>query len=67
MAPPSQSAAAGLIIRQKEPGRYTLTARAKSADGSVRPGQHDPNCGSHVIHRPLLIEVVVDHPGNHLL
>jgi DMSO/TMAO reductase YedYZ molybdopterin-dependent catalytic subunit len=42
------------------PGRYTLTARATGADGSVQPDTHDQNYGSYVIHHPLPIEVFVD-------
>jgi DMSO/TMAO reductase YedYZ molybdopterin-dependent catalytic subunit len=46
----------------KEPGRYTLMARAHGADGSVQPDQHDQNYGSYVIDHPLPIEVFVDDP-----
>jgi DMSO/TMAO reductase YedYZ molybdopterin-dependent catalytic subunit len=49
----------------KEPGRYTLLARARGADGSAQPDQHDPNYGSYVIDHPLPIEVFVgDSAGN---
>ena len=51
-------------LTPKRPGRYTLMARAKGADGSVQPDQHDPNYGSYVIHHPLPIEVFVDGPTN---
>jgi DMSO/TMAO reductase YedYZ molybdopterin-dependent catalytic subunit len=51
-------------LTPKEPGSYTLMARAKSANGSVQPDKHDPNHGTYVIHHPLPIEVFVDHPGN---
>ncbi|HEY7312033.1 MAG TPA: sulfite oxidase [Gemmataceae bacterium] len=54
-------------LTPKEPGRYTLLARAKAADGSAQPDKHDPNYGTYVIHHPLPIEVFVDDPGNHLL
>jgi DMSO/TMAO reductase YedYZ molybdopterin-dependent catalytic subunit len=53
-------------LTPKEPGRYTLIARAKGADGSVQPDKHDPNCGTYVIHHPLPIEVFVDEPGKGL-
>jgi hypothetical protein len=39
-------------------------ARAKGADGSVQPDQHDQNYGSYVIHYPLPIEVFVDDGTN---
>jgi Mo-co oxidoreductase dimerisation domain len=54
-------------LTPKQPGRYTLLARAKGADGSVQPDKHDPNYGSYVIHYPLPIEVFVDdvtHPSS---
>jgi DMSO/TMAO reductase YedYZ molybdopterin-dependent catalytic subunit len=54
-------------LTPKEPGRYTLMARAKSANGSVQPDKHNPNYGTYVIHHPLPIEVFVDHPGNRLV
>jgi DMSO/TMAO reductase YedYZ molybdopterin-dependent catalytic subunit len=47
----------------KEPGRYTLLARARSADGSAQPDKHDPNHGTYVITHPLPIEVFVDAPA----
>jgi DMSO/TMAO reductase YedYZ molybdopterin-dependent catalytic subunit len=47
----------------KEPGRYTLLSRARGADGSAQPDQHDPNYGSYVITHPLPIEVFVDGPA----
>jgi DMSO/TMAO reductase YedYZ molybdopterin-dependent catalytic subunit len=47
-----------------KPGRYTLLARAKDADGNVQPDKHDPNYGTYVISHPLPIEVFVDgSPG----
>jgi DMSO/TMAO reductase YedYZ molybdopterin-dependent catalytic subunit len=51
-------------LTPKKPGRYTLMARAKGADGSVQPDQHDQNYGSYVIHYPLPIEVFVDDGTN---
>src|SRR4051794_32547991 len=47
-------------LTPKGPGRYTLLARAKGADGSAQPDQHDPNYGSYVITHPLPIEVFVE-------
>ena len=46
------------------PGRYILLARAKDADGSIQPDEHDPNYGSYVINHPLPIEVFVDDPAS---
>jgi DMSO/TMAO reductase YedYZ molybdopterin-dependent catalytic subunit len=46
----------------KEPGKYTLLARARGANGSVQPDTHDPNNGTYVIDHPLPIEVFVDDP-----
>jgi DMSO/TMAO reductase YedYZ molybdopterin-dependent catalytic subunit len=43
-----------------KPGRYTLLARARDADGGVQPDEHDPNYGTYVINHPLPIEVFVD-------
>jgi DMSO/TMAO reductase YedYZ molybdopterin-dependent catalytic subunit len=43
----------------KKPGRYTLSARAKDANGSVQPDKHDPHHGTYVINHPLPIEVFV--------
>jgi DMSO/TMAO reductase YedYZ molybdopterin-dependent catalytic subunit len=54
-------------LTPKEPGRYTLVARAKGADGGVQPNQHDPNYGTYVIHHPLPIEVFVCDLDNDLL
>ncbi|MDB5350423.1 MAG: sulfite oxidase-like oxidoreductase [Planctomycetota bacterium] len=50
-----------------EPGRYTLMARAKGANGNVQPDKHDPNYGSYVINHPLPIEVFVDDRTNRLV
>jgi DMSO/TMAO reductase YedYZ molybdopterin-dependent catalytic subunit len=49
----------------KEPGQYTLLARAKDANGNVQPDKHDPNHGTYVINHPLPIEVFVDDRTNH--
>ncbi|MDB4955801.1 MAG: sulfite oxidase-like oxidoreductase [Myxococcales bacterium] len=43
-----------------EPGRYTLLSRAKAANGSVQPDQHEPQYGSYVVHHALPIEVFID-------
>jgi DMSO/TMAO reductase YedYZ molybdopterin-dependent catalytic subunit len=43
----------------KEPGKYTLLARAKDASGRMQPDHHDPNNGTYVIDHPLPIEVYV--------
>jgi DMSO/TMAO reductase YedYZ molybdopterin-dependent catalytic subunit len=51
-------------LTPKEPGPYTLLARAKGADGSVQPDKHDQNYGSYVIHYHLPIEVFVDDSTN---
>jgi DMSO/TMAO reductase YedYZ molybdopterin-dependent catalytic subunit len=48
----------------KEPGPYTLLARATGANGRVQPDRHDPNYGTYVISHPLPIEVFVDGPTN---
>jgi hypothetical protein len=49
-------------LTPNEPGRYTLMARATSADGSVQPATHDRNYGSYVVNHPLPIEVSVGDP-----
>jgi DMSO/TMAO reductase YedYZ molybdopterin-dependent catalytic subunit len=46
-------------LTPKEPGRYTLLARAKDADGKVQPDEHDRNYGPYVINHLLPIEVFV--------
>jgi DMSO/TMAO reductase YedYZ molybdopterin-dependent catalytic subunit len=51
-------------LTPKKPGRYTLMARAKGADGCVQPDGHDKNYGTYVINYPLPIEVFVDHGTN---
>jgi DMSO/TMAO reductase YedYZ molybdopterin-dependent catalytic subunit len=51
-------------LTPKEPGPYTLLARAKDADGLTQPSKHDQNYGTYVINYPLPIEVFVgDDPG----
>jgi DMSO/TMAO reductase YedYZ molybdopterin-dependent catalytic subunit len=47
-------------LTPKKPGRYTLLARAKGADGSVQPDKHDQNYGTYVINYPLPIEVFIN-------
>src|SRR5712692_8885158 len=48
-------------LTPKEPGQYTLLARAKDAKGGAQPDKHDQNYGSYVIDHPLPIEVFVAH------
>jgi DMSO/TMAO reductase YedYZ molybdopterin-dependent catalytic subunit len=47
-------------LTPKESGQYTLLARARGADGSVQPDEHDQSYGSYVINYPLPIEVFVE-------
>jgi DMSO/TMAO reductase YedYZ molybdopterin-dependent catalytic subunit len=47
-------------LTPKEPGQYTLLARAKDASGLVQPDKHDKNYGVYVINHSLPIEVFVD-------
>src|SRR6267378_1336751 len=47
-----------------KPGRFTLLARAKDANGNVQPDKHDPNYGNYTINHPLPIEVFVDGSTN---
>src|SRR6267154_1425402 len=49
-------------LTPKEPGQYTLRARAKDANGTVQPDEHDWNYGSYVITHLLPIEVIVEDP-----
>jgi Mo-co oxidoreductase dimerisation domain len=49
-------------LTPKKPGQYTLLARARDADGTVQPGQHDWNYGSYVITHLLPIDVLVEDP-----
>jgi DMSO/TMAO reductase YedYZ molybdopterin-dependent catalytic subunit len=53
-------------LTPKKPGRYTLLARAKGADGSVQPAEHDQNYGTYVINYPLPIEVFINGPESDL-
>ena len=50
-------------ITPKEPGRYTLLARSRGADGSIQPEGHDENYASYVINHSLPIEVFVEDPA----
>jgi hypothetical protein len=47
-------------LTPKKPGRYTLLARAKDANGIVQPDEHDWTYGSYVITHLLPIEVMVE-------
>src|SRR5437870_4636321 len=49
-------------LTPRKPGQYTLLARAKDANGSVQPDQHDWNYGSYVITHLHPIEVLVEDP-----
>jgi hypothetical protein len=46
-------------LTPKQPGKYTLLARAKDARGCTQPDHHDLNHGTYVINHPLPIEVFV--------
>jgi DMSO/TMAO reductase YedYZ molybdopterin-dependent catalytic subunit len=50
-------------LTPKEPGLYTLLARAKDASGLLQPDKHDQNYGTYVINHSLPIEVIVDDCG----
>jgi DMSO/TMAO reductase YedYZ molybdopterin-dependent catalytic subunit len=50
-------------LTPKNPGQYTLLARAKDAGGLIQPDKHDQNYGTYVINHPLPIEVFVDEAG----
>src|SRR5260221_1852381 len=50
-------------LTPKEPGQYTLLARAKDAGGLIQPDRHAQNYGSYVVNYPPPIEVFVDHFG----
>ena len=50
-------------LTPKEPGQYTLMARAKDAAGAIQADKHDQNYGTYVINHPLPIEVFVDDSG----
>jgi DMSO/TMAO reductase YedYZ molybdopterin-dependent catalytic subunit len=47
-------------LTPKEPGQYTLLARATDAGGVLQPDRHDENYGSYVINHSLPIDVFVD-------
>jgi DMSO/TMAO reductase YedYZ molybdopterin-dependent catalytic subunit len=49
-------------LTPKRPGRYTLLARARDANGHLQPDQHDPHYGTYVIDHTLPIEVFVEAP-----
>ncbi len=46
-------------LTPREPGSYTLMARATDSKGATQPDKHDENFGSYVINHPLPIEVFV--------
>jgi DMSO/TMAO reductase YedYZ molybdopterin-dependent catalytic subunit len=50
-------------LTPKEPGQYTLLARAKDAGGLIQPDRHDQNYGTYVIDHSLPIEIFVDDFG----
>jgi DMSO/TMAO reductase YedYZ molybdopterin-dependent catalytic subunit len=50
-------------LTPREPGQYTLLARAKDAGGLIQPDKHDQNYGTYVINHSLPIEVFVDGSG----
>ncbi|MGA6968842.1 MAG: sulfite oxidase [Xanthobacteraceae bacterium] len=50
-------------LTPKEPGQYTLLARAKDAGGLFQPDKHDRNYGTYVINHSLPIEVFVGDSG----
>ena len=47
----------------KQPGRFTLLARARGARGVTQPDTHDPNYGTYVINHFLPVEVFVANTG----
>src|SRR2546423_11776978 len=51
-------------LTAREPGQYTLLARAKDASGLMQPDRHDKNHGTYVINHPLPIEVFVADSGS---
>jgi hypothetical protein len=51
-------------LTPKEPGNYTLLARAKDAGGLFQPDKHDRNYGTYVINHSLPIEVFVGDSGS---
>jgi DMSO/TMAO reductase YedYZ molybdopterin-dependent catalytic subunit len=51
-------------LTPKQPGKYTLLARAKDANGRTQPDRHDQHYGSYVITHPLPVEVFVENPAD---
>jgi Mo-co oxidoreductase dimerisation domain len=51
-------------LTPKEPGQYTLLARAKDAAGMLQPDSHDQNYGPYAINHLLPIEVFVEDFGS---
>jgi DMSO/TMAO reductase YedYZ molybdopterin-dependent catalytic subunit len=51
-------------VTPKEPGQYTLLARAKDAGGALQPDEHDQNYGTYVINHSLPIEVFINDSGD---
>jgi DMSO/TMAO reductase YedYZ molybdopterin-dependent catalytic subunit len=51
-------------LTPKNPGQYTLLARAKDASGVVQSRAHDEDYGVYVINHSLPIEVFVEDPVN---
>jgi hypothetical protein len=51
-------------LTPKTPGQYTLLSRAKGADGSVQPNEHDPNFGTYAINYPLPTDVFIEDPAS---
>jgi DMSO/TMAO reductase YedYZ molybdopterin-dependent catalytic subunit len=49
-------------LTPKQPGQYTLLARARDANGSIQPDKHDANYANYVVNHPLPIVVFVDPP-----
>jgi DMSO/TMAO reductase YedYZ molybdopterin-dependent catalytic subunit len=47
-------------LTPKEPGQYTLLARANDASGAIQPRDHDQQYGVYVINYALPIEVFVE-------
>src|SRR5262249_16580308 len=54
-------------LTPKKPGRYTLLARAKDADGMLQPDKHNQNYGVYVINHSLPIEAFVHDSEDSLL
>jgi DMSO/TMAO reductase YedYZ molybdopterin-dependent catalytic subunit len=43
----------------QKPGHYSLSARAKDANGASQPEEHNPNHGTYIINHPLPIDVII--------